>query len=348
MDWLFDTGTDPWGREIIIRLAWGLLTLSFWAGIGFVVFHAVYAVVWKPRVEPEEAAPAAADPGIPEKIVRHTGAARMFHWVMAASMLALLVTGFFPIVGLEFSWLTIHWVSGLILILCIIYHIVHASFFLDFWSIWILPQDLKEAVRRTQRQLGATVAIDKHGKYPLDHKLYHLAVSIFGLVVSVSGLLMMLKIDNPILQREEVLFPAGPSDVQAGLFAGAAMGNDAAWGIVYSLHGFSAVLFVMLTITHIYFAIRPEKLWITKSMIFGTVTRDDYLAHHSPKRWDVTPPKPKAKPKPPAPAPAAPAASAPPATPPSTGTPPSPGAPPSTGAPPSPGAPPSTGAPPSS
>lgn len=292
MEWLFDYGTDPWGRNIIIRLAWGLLTLSFWAGIGFVAFHAAYAVVWKPRVEPDEPAAPAADPAIPEKIVRHTGPARMFHWVMAATMIALLVTGFFPIVGLEFSWLTIHWVSGLILILCIVYHIVHASFFLDFWSIWILPRDLKEAVRRTRRQLGATVDVDKHGKYPLDHKLYHLAVSIFGLVVSASGLLMMLRIENPIVPMNEVFFE------------NAAMGNEQAWGIVYALHGFSAVLFVMLTITHIYFAVRPEKLWITKSMIFGTVTRDDYLAHHDPKRWDVTPPKPKAKP--PAPAPAAP------------------------------------------
>ena len=290
---LFQVGTDPWGQEIIIRLAWGLLTLSFWAGIAFVVFHAVYAVVWKPRVEPAAAgAGGSVDASIPEKIVRHTGAARMFHWVMAASMLALLVTGFFPIVGLDFSWLTIHWVSGLILILCIIYHIVHASFFLDFWSIWILPQDLKEAVRRTQRQLGATLDIDKHGKYPLDHKLYHFAVSIFGLVVSVSGLLMMLRIENPIVPMNEYFFD------------NTVMGNDQAWGIVYATHGFSAVLFVMLTITHIYFAIRPEKLWITKSMIFGTVTRDEYLAHHSPKRWDVTPPKPKAKP--PAPAPGAP------------------------------------------
>lgn len=293
---LFQFGTDPWGREIIIRLAWGLLTLSFWAGVAFVVFHAVYAVVWKPRVEPAAAGAAGSvDAAIPEKIVRHTGAARMFHWVMAASMLALLVTGFFPIVGLDFSWLTIHWVSGLILILCIIYHIVHASFFLDFWSIWILPQDLKEAVRRTQRQLGATLDIDKHGKYPLDHKLYHLAVSIFGLVVSVTGLLMMFRIENPIIPMNELLF------------ANAAMGNDQAWGILYAVHGFSSVMFVMLTITHIYFAIRPEKLWITKSMIFGTVTRDEYLAHHSPKRWDVTPPKPKAKAKPQAPAPPAPA-----------------------------------------
>ncbi len=285
---LFQVGTDPWGQEIIIRLAWGLLTLSFWAGIAFALFHATYAVAWKPRVEPEAAAAAAVDPSIPEKIVRHTGAARMFHWVMAASMLALLVTGFFPIVGLEFSWLTIHWVAGLILILCIIYHIVHASFFLDFWSIWILPRDLKEAFRRTQRQLGASVDIDKHGKYPLDHKLYHLAVTIFGLVVSVSGLLMMLKVENPIVPLNDYFY------------------SDATWGIVYVLHGFSAVLFVMLTITHIYFAVRPEKLWITKSMIFGTVSREDYLAHHDPKRWDVTPPKPKAKAKPQAQAPPAP------------------------------------------
>ena len=276
---LFQVGTDPWGQEILVRLSWGLLTLAFWAGIAFILFHAVYAVVWKPRVETAggDGTVGDADAGadLPAKIVRHTGAARMFHWVMAASMLALLVTGFFPIVGLEFSWLTIHWVSGLILILCILYHIIHASFFLDFWSIWILPADLREAVQRTRRQLGATVDVGKHAKYPLDHKLYHLAVSVFGLLVSATGLLMMLRIDTPIVPRDDLYFA------------------EATWGLVYVLHGLSAVLFVTLTITHIYFAIRPEKLWITKSMIFGSVTRDDYLAHHDPKRWIVTKNKPK-------------------------------------------------------
>ena len=134
---LFQIGTDPWGQEVIIRISWALLTVAFWVGIAFVRFHAVYAVVWKPKVAVDDAVPAGAESGIPEKIVRHTGAARMFHWVMAASMLVLLVTGFFPIIGLEFSWLSIHWIAGLILILCILYHIIHASFFLDFWSIWI-------------------------------------------------------------------------------------------------------------------------------------------------------------------------------------------------------------------
>ena len=46
---LFQVGTDPWGQEIIIRISWGLLTVAFWAGIAFVLFHAVYAVVWKPK-----------------------------------------------------------------------------------------------------------------------------------------------------------------------------------------------------------------------------------------------------------------------------------------------------------
>jgi cytochrome b subunit of formate dehydrogenase len=269
---LFQVGTDPWGQEIIIRLAWGLLTLSFWAGIAFVVFHAAYAVVWKPRVEPAGAAAAAAalDPGIPERIVRHNGAARMFHWVMAASMLALLVTGFFPIVGLEFSWLTIHWVSGLILILCIIYHIVHASFFLDFWSIWILPSDLAEAAKRVKRQLGqADAEVPKHGKYPLDHKLYHTAVSLAGLAVVGTGIVMMFRIENALLARNAYLL------------------EEETWGLMYVLHGLGAVLFVMLTLTHIYFAVRPDKFWLTKAMIFGSVNREQYLAHHDPKRWVV-------------------------------------------------------------
>ena len=267
---LFQFGTDPWGQNILIRLSWGLLTVAFFSGIAFVLFHAIYAVVWRPKLAVEAGAPTGGDVNIPEKVVRHTGAARIFHWVMAASMFVLLATGFLPIVGLEFSWLNIHWIAGIILIVCILYHIVHASFFLDFWSIWLLPRDLKEAMQRTLRQFGQSADVGKHGKYPLDHKLYHLAVSVFGLIVSATGILMMMRIDNPILAKNESFF------------------TDPNWGIVYTLHGFSSVLFVFLTITHIYFAIRPEKLWMTRAMIFGWVSREDFLAHHDPKKWVVT------------------------------------------------------------
>ena len=268
---LFQFGTDPWGQEILIRLSWGLLTVAFWAGIAYVLFHAVYAVIWRPKVAVEGGgASTGVEVNVPEKVVRHTGAARIFHWAMAASMLVLLATGFLPIVGLEFAWLSIHWISGIILIVCILYHVVHASFFLDFWSIWLLPRDFKEAVQRTQRQLGQSVDVGKHGKYPIDHKLYHLAVSVFGLIVSATGVLMMMRIDNPLLARNETFF------------------TDPDWGIVYTLHGLSSVLFVFLTITHIYFAMRPDKLWITKAMIVGWVSKENYLAHHDPKKWVVT------------------------------------------------------------
>ena len=37
----------------------------------------------------------------------------------------------------------------------------------------------------------------------------------------------------------------------------------------------------------LYFAVRPEKWWITKSMILGWITRRQYLEHHEPARWRV-------------------------------------------------------------
>jgi hypothetical protein len=38
---------------------------------------------------------------------------------------------------------------------------------------------------------------------------------------------------------------------------------------------------------HVYFAIRPEKLDITKSMIFGSMRREYYLKHYDPERWSA-------------------------------------------------------------
>ena len=269
----FQWGTDPWGQEVLIRVSWDLLYLSFWAGLAFIVFHLIYAAVWLPKLaQANGGGDGGADaPGIPDKIERHTLAARLFHWLMAVAMLVLLVTGFFPIVGIQFPWVTIHWIAGVVFTISIIYHIVHATFFLDFWSIWILPADMAEAVARVKRQFGqAHGAVEKHGKYPLDHKLYHTSVMLAGLAVIATGLVMMFRIENALVARNAYLLA------------------EETWGLMYTLHGLGAVLFVMLTLTHIYFAIRPDKIWLTKSMIFGSVSRDEYLAHHDPKRWDVT------------------------------------------------------------
>jgi formate dehydrogenase subunit gamma len=72
--------------------------------------------------------------------------------------------------------------------------------------------------------------------------------------------------------------------------------SDATWGITYVTHGLAGVGLVGLVIAHVYFAIRPEKWWITKSMILGFITKRQYLEHHEPSRWPVGPKRAGAKP----------------------------------------------------
>jgi hypothetical protein len=63
--------------------------------------------------------------------------------------------------------------------------------------------------------------------------------------------------------------------------------TDATWGWTYIAHGFAGVALVGLVMAHVYFALRPDLFWITKGMIFGHITRREYLEHHDTKRWNV-------------------------------------------------------------
>ena len=72
-----------------------------------------------------------------EKIIRHLLPDRIFHWVMAVSILVLLFTGFLPIVGVKFSWVDPHWIAGIVLTIAILFHIIRAVFWQDFWSMVI-------------------------------------------------------------------------------------------------------------------------------------------------------------------------------------------------------------------
>jgi len=54
------------------------------------------------------------------------------------------------------------------------------------------------------------------------------------------------------------------------------------------VHGLSGVSLILLVAAHIYFAVRPEKRWITWSMVRGWIDREHYLAHHDPAKWVVT------------------------------------------------------------
>jgi len=48
---------------------------------------------------------------------------------------------------------------------------------------------------------------------------------------------------------------------------------------------------IALATVHVYFAVRPEELDITKSMTFGSMRRKFYLKHYDPQRWTVEVPR---------------------------------------------------------
>jgi len=263
--------TDPWGKVVPIHAAWDLIWVAVIAGIAFMFVHAVYAAVAARRHAAEHGpVDEAADTRIPDRIARHSLTARLFHWIMAAAMLTLLVTAFLPKVGVQFNWVVWHWMAGLLLTASILFHIVHASFYLDFWSIWPDGTDLRDAWARVRRffGLGGSEPV-RAGKYPLANKGYHGVIVLAGLLVIVTGLFMMKRVETGILVRNPYLF------------------GDTTWGYMYVLHGLAGIALIGLVLVHIYMGLRPDKLPITKSMLLGYMNRDFYLKEHDPARWVV-------------------------------------------------------------
>ena len=271
MNFLVQWGINPWGEDTLIHAQWSLVYVALAFGVGFMLAHTLFVKFWpKPAGPGSVPVNEAAAAKVPARVTRHSLAARLFHWIMAASMLTLLATASAPVLGLEFNWVEIHWIAGLVLTVSIVYHIIHASFWLDFWSIWLNKEDVSEAFTRLKRAMGRSApAPRKAAKYPWDNKMYHTAIVLSALASVPTGLFMMKRVETPLFVRNPYLF------------------SDTTWGVMYVLHGLSGIGLVGLTIAHIYFAIRPEKLWITKGMVFGDISRQDFLQHHDPDRWVV-------------------------------------------------------------
>jgi preprotein translocase subunit SecY len=178
-------GRNPWGQRVLTHVSWDLLWASLFAGVMFLVAHASYMILsaHRKRTEAETAALEAQFKDLPPQITRHTFMARVFHWVQAVSMFTLLFTAFLPVAGIRFPWVQWHWIAGLVLTASILFHIVHASFFLDFWSIWVGPKDIPELRAELLREFGHDVPGPKPGKYPLGNRLYHLAQVVTSLSV---------------------------------------------------------------------------------------------------------------------------------------------------------------------
>jgi formate dehydrogenase subunit gamma len=130
--------------------------------------------------------------------------------------------------------------------------------------------DIANGWRRLARFFGAAAtAPGKPGKYNGLQKLYHAGIAVLLLSIVASGLTMLLKIDTPFWRRNPYWFA------------------DYVWGVIYAVHGLAAMALLTMIMIHIYFAVRPDEWWLTRSMFRGWITRREYDAHHDRARWQA-------------------------------------------------------------
>ncbi len=189
-------------------------------------------------------------------ITRHAPVDRLFHWITALAVLLLLGSAFLPILGLKFSWVPLHWISGVVLTVAVLFHTVRSTFFQRLRCMLIRARDLRDFAQ------GKRAA-----KYTLPQKLMHAVLGFAVLVATVTGVIMLAKVDTPFWKRDPYLL------------------DSSTWGIVYVLHGGAALVILTLVMAHIYFSLLPEKRAYLRSMIGGQMTRDEAAEHHDPARW---------------------------------------------------------------
>lgn len=206
-----------------------------------------------------------------DRILRHHLADRLYHWLMAASMLVLLFTGFLPVLGINFAWVDPHWIAGVVLTVLVLLHAVRSLIWLKPAEIWIRWREYTESVRALMKELmGGPPQKKKVGKYSVGQKVFHHAVAVVVIIAIVTGIIMMIGIDGPFWERNPYLF------------------SEATRGLVFVLHGFAGLISITMVMVHIYFAIRPEKLYMTRSMLRGWISRAEFEQHHDADLWDVS------------------------------------------------------------
>ena len=202
------------------------------------------------------------------QVLRHRLVDRLYHWLMAASMLVLLFTGFLPVMGVNFAWVDPHWIAGVILTVLVLIHILRSLFWLKPSEIWIGWREYTASATALAKEvLGGARKKKKIGKYSVGQKAFHHAVAVVVLVAIVTDIIMMIGIDGPFWERNPLLF------------------SEATRGLIFVLHGFAGLMSITMIMVHIYFAIRPEKLYMTRSMIRGWITRKEFEQNHDPELW---------------------------------------------------------------
>ena len=152
----------------------------------------------------------------------------------------------------------------------VLLHILRSLLAKRMRRVWISMRDLRDAVTITRQNLRlAAGAAPKPGKFSFAQKLIHMAFAVVVLAASATGAIMTAKMDTPLWDANTYML------------------SDESWGLVYVVHGFSALLLITMVMTHIYFALRPEKFAYLRAMVLGWITRKEFDAMHDPNRWKI-------------------------------------------------------------
>src|SRR4030095_15141149 len=95
---LLRTALSPWGESIFTHISWSLFWASLVGGLLFLLAHGGYMLFSRheERDRAEVDRMEAEHRGLPARVERHSFAARVFHWIMAFAMLALLFSAVLP------------------------------------------------------------------------------------------------------------------------------------------------------------------------------------------------------------------------------------------------------------
>ena len=176
---------------------------------------------------------------------RHQTAERLFHWLMAVAILVCVFTAFLPIVGVDFEWVDIHWIAGFVLTASIVFHLWRVFMVLGLSDMALHRRDLTDLKGISDPAFEPIPG----RKYDLGQELYHWGIAVVVLATVVSGILMTLKLDTPMWDRDP------------GLFSGQA------WGLIYAGHGLAALALIFMFLLHLYFSLLPEHRDLLRAMI---------------------------------------------------------------------------------
>ena len=187
-----------------------------------------------------------------DRVHRHAGIDRLFHWLTALCVLILMGSALLPILGIRFDWVPIHWITGSILVVLVLFHVVRSMVWRRLRSMWFSSSEIRSG---------------NVGKYSVAQKLMHHALGLMVLGAVITGVLMLKKIRTPFFTRDPYI-----------------LGTDT-WGFVYVIHGLAALTAVTLIMVHIYFALIPENRMYLRAMIRGWITRREQRSRLDANDW---------------------------------------------------------------